>query len=133
MITQPCPFHPEKVRKATLLDAIDGLLERFQQPTSHIRRLYKCAGCQGWHYTSQKRARVPFRRHPFPEPFWYSVKVDGRRVWQSRDQRAAERMARKLHGVAMPYMEMRKRNAEQDVTATVPQSSSLIREQGEQK
>lgn len=98
-----CSLHPEKVRKTNILDALDGLIQRFRQPSSHIRRTYKCPACKGWHYTHHPY--TPSTKDPFPRPWWYGVVIDGKKIWQSSDQREAQRFARKHRGTVRPFMD----------------------------
>lgn len=107
MTTEPCPRHPEKVRKDNIIDALDGLIERLRQPRSHIRMTYKCKACWHWHYTSRSWGYTPptGEARVFPRPFIYGVVIDGTRVWQSRDPEVAQRKAREIRGKVVPYME----------------------------
>lgn len=98
-----CPKHPEKVRKSSFVEAVDGLLARLEQPFSRIKRAYKCEDCWHWHYTSKNRPwHAP--RDPFPRAFAYGVVVSDRKVWQSNDQSEAERYARRVGGEVVPFM-----------------------------
>jgi hypothetical protein len=103
---EPCPFHPEKVRKDNIINALDGLIQRLGQPGSHIRKTYKCKACWHWHYTSRSWGYTPptSPARVFPRPYIYGVEVDGQRVWQSPDQPTAQRKARELRGEVVPYM-----------------------------
>lgn len=100
-----CPIHPEKVRKVSIVDALDELGRRLSQPGSHVRRTYKCEGCHGWHFTSKRRPN--FVSDPFPRTFVYGIERDGRRVYQCDTQEGAEGLARywgKGHTV-VPFQE----------------------------
>lgn len=103
----PCPSHSEKVVRDNLMDALTGLMERCAQPRSHITSTYKCRDCHGWHYTSRPLAKA--LANPFPRPFWYGVVKNGAVVWQSRDQRAANRRAFWVRGVVVPFVAAKER------------------------
>lgn len=95
----PCPKHPEKMRYEGVVPALDALLARFEQTHSHIKRMYLCAECGGYHFTSKRRpAWVPGVRKLIPVGFNYAVVVGGRKVWQASDAATASRKAVELGG-----------------------------------
>jgi hypothetical protein len=94
MAHTPCAH---KIKHDSLPEALGVLLQRFGQPHSTVRRAYKCPECLHWHLTSRRT------RWQAPEPFpirkgYYAVLVGDRKVWQSEDERLAQRKARRLGG-----------------------------------
>lgn len=97
-----------KLRFASLPAAVDALARRKNQPRSRVKRLYKCPFCGWWHLTKRRKyytAPTPF---PIQRGYW-AVIVDGSKVWQSEDEKAAAKVAKANGGTVVAAFDRRNR------------------------